>query len=267
MRLVIILFLMFTVTACARPTGDLGRARPSVLHDEILPTLGRLRALIFDEYVSNLNLTDEEREMHDRAWRFLIAPHANDWFFNVLVEWQRTRLTGYRDTTGGYDRYYDLLRKENYRSSRIRYNRLQRDIEADIATIPGVFRAICAVKKIDWQRGEAVYSVSSADSTLKAEVHARQRENEAYIAWFVRSARYRYDSYAFALERLVVETPHEQARRIDDRLGLYAIYARQAERGDFCGLKGVAVPDDTYQKRIPSRMERQQFKHEPEIRK
>src|SRR5690606_7552578 len=32
------------VAGCARPTGDFGRAAPSVLHDELMPALGTARA-------------------------------------------------------------------------------------------------------------------------------------------------------------------------------------------------------------------------------
>ena len=53
---------------------------------------GKLLADARGEAVSNFNQTDQEDEMHNRVWRFLMAPHAKDWFYDTAVEWQRTRL-------------------------------------------------------------------------------------------------------------------------------------------------------------------------------
>ena len=203
-RLFLALCVAGLLAACARPVGDLGRARPGVLHDEVMPAVGQLRALVFGEDVSFLNLTDDEVEMHDRAWRFIVAPHSNDWFFDVLVEWQRTRLLPPLKTSHTYNRYYLFLRSERYRSSHVRYNRLARDINADIDTMPGVFDAICRVEEIDRRRGFAVTSVASTGSLQQQEVYYRQRENDAYIAWFKSAARYRYNSYSYALEQLLI---------------------------------------------------------------
>jgi hypothetical protein len=234
MRLVILIILALSVNACARPTGDFGRAKPGIVHDEILPTIGKLRALIFEEPVSGFNWTDQEVEMHDRAWRFLTAPHTSDWFYNVLIEWQRTRILPRIDTSHTYDRYYNTLRWERYRSSRVRYNRLTRDIDADIATIPGVLKAICAVVEVDRQRRLASGTLASIGPKERADMRARNHENQTYIDWFTVSARYRYESYNYALEHLLAETPHEEARRVDARLSEYAIWVERAEAEDYC---------------------------------
>ncbi len=58
------------------------------------------------------------------------------------------------------------------------------------------------------------------------------------IGWFVRSVGYRYDSYSYALDHLLVETPHEEAVGVDASLSQLAIYVETAERGDFCGQIG-----------------------------
>jgi len=265
-RLVILIICTLMLVGCARPTGDFGRAKPGILHDEILPTIGKLRALVFGENVSLLNQTDEEVEMHDRAWRFIIAPHSQDWFFNVLVEWQRTRLTPPFDTSGSYDRYYAILRSERYRSSRVRYNRLADDIGADMATMPGVFRAICAVNEIDHRRAEAAASLRAPNDPAVADVYYRRQENLAYIDWFVGAARYRYNSYSYALESLLIETPHEGARQVDQRLSELAILVEQAERHDFCLGMGSSRGERTTVT-IRSRMETKPFTPEPTYRK
>jgi hypothetical protein len=233
----------------ARPTGDFGRAQPGVLHDEILPTLGASRAAAHGEPVSTFNLTDEEREMHDRVWRFLVAPHANDWFYDTAVELQRTRLASNLDTSFVADRYYTYLRGEQFQSSRVRYRKVANDIEIDIATIPSTFAAICRVIEVDRQRAIAVNNVTLAAPDAPAEV----------------ALTYRFASYSTALERLLVETPHEEARAVDAQLALMEPYVERARAGDFCltGGGGMVYKDTG----VPSRYQTTPFTPEPIVRK
>src|SRR5690606_5695206 len=65
-------------------------------------------------------------------------------------------------------------------------------------------------------------------------VAARRAENQMAIGWFTRAIRYRYDAYAYALDHLLVETPHREAMETDGRLGELAAWVEAAERGDFC---------------------------------
>ena len=262
----IALICVGVLSGCARPVGDFGRAAPSFTHDKLLPTVGYLRASIFKEPASNLNWTDEENEMHDRVWRFLIAPHAHDWFYNILVEWQRTRLLPPLDERFKYDRYYAYLRTQEFASSKIRYSRLSRDIEADLDTSPGVFIAICAVLEINRRRNEAARSLPSAGPIERAEVAERQAENAVFIQWFVRALSYRYESYSLALERLLIETPHEGARAVNGRLNVMAIDVERAERGAFCS-DGKAAKGEATIGILKSRMTTSPFSPGPKYRK
>ncbi len=234
MRLIIIILIISFLSACARPVGDFGRAEVNVLNDEILPGLGSVRAMANKEPVSNLNKTDEENEMHDRVWRFLIAPHAKDWFFDIVIEWSRTRIVPLQDQRFAIDRYYYFLRNQKFSSSRVRYTALSRDIAIDLKTVSSVFASICAVREIDRRRKVALNYIASANQIERNAVNARKVENELFISWFVRSLRYRYDSYSFALDRLLIETPHEEARQVDARLSEMIIDVERAERQDFC---------------------------------
>lgn len=266
-RIVLITLMACALVACARPTADFGRAKPSIVHDTVLPTVGKLRALMFEEPVSFLNETDDEGEMHDRVWRYLTAPHTRDWFFDVLVEWQRTRIVPQIDTSLTYDRYYAILRLERYRSSHSRYTRVTRDIQADIGTMPGVFDVICRVEEIDRRRATAAASLPSIKASQKQDARNRRMENQAYIDWFIRSAKYRYNSYSLALESLLVETPHEDARALDDQLSRLGVWVEHAERRNFCldasGVYGAGQSG----KAIPSRMISRPFTPEPVFRK
>lgn len=245
-----VLVLCGAAVACARPAGDFGRPQPGVLHDEIMPAVGKARAEIAGEPVSSFNITDDEAEMHDRVWHFLVAPHADDWFMDTVVELQRTRIAGPNASRFEPGRYYRWLRRTHYQSSHVRYRTVADDARTDADLAPSTFVSICKVLEIDHRR-----AVASRDMSGLAweEVVARQAENAMFIDWFTRSLRYRYDAYNVALDHLLVETPHEDAMETDARIGDLAFYVERAERGEFCLEAGLHI--ETYEKRaIPSRV-------------
>jgi hypothetical protein len=237
LRAISIVALAGLVVACvARPVGDFGRAAPSFTHDTAMPAAGDNLARLRDEPVSNFNKTDQEEEMHDRVWRFLVAAHAKDWVFDTSVELQRTRIIPPKDGYYTIERYYAWLKETQYQSSRTRYSTVGRHITADIDTIPTTFVAICAVIQVDRQRAAALQSLGAGLPPVMAnDVAARKYENDAFIAWFVRALNYRYESYDFALDSLLVETPHEQSVAVDEALRRMSVYVTRANRYDFCG--------------------------------
>jgi hypothetical protein len=223
------LIVLLTLAGCARPTGDFGRAEHNVLHDEVMPAIGKARAK-----GSDFNLADQEVEMRDRIWRYLVAPHAYDWFGDVAVEYQRTRITPMSNKPLNTAKYYKWLHSERFASSRVRYTRLDEDVIADIGMLPATFVSICAVIELDRQRGLASNSIQGLEDEVSENAAKRHAENREAIAWFVRSLRHRYDSYNYALDHLLVETPHEEAIDVNGRLTTLAIHVETAERGDFC---------------------------------
>lgn len=221
-----------------RPTGDFGRASDSVLHDQVMPAAGRLKSEYIDKKpVSTFNQTDEEREMHDRVWRYLTAAHAKDWSFNVSVEFQRTRI-GTTDQHFQTDRYYKLLSSEAYASSHTRFSTLADHVSLDIDMMQPTFRAICTVIEIDRQRAVAAAEIDGLAPHMRQEQRDRKAENDEKIGWFVRAIRYRYESYNYALEHLLVETPHREAVRVDGFLSQWLTWVERGERHDFCSDAG-----------------------------
>ncbi|MDB5623045.1 MAG: hypothetical protein JWR39_1608 [Devosia sp.] len=243
--------------ACTpRPTGDFGRARPSYTHDVALPAVGRVFADARDEPVSSFNLTDQEEEMHNRVWRFLVAPHAKDWFFDFATELQRTRIAAELDSRFGVDRYYLWLHNTAYQSSPVRYSTVGRHIAADLDTLPDTFAAICAVIEVDRQRALAAAELRSIGPLARADMLARRAENNTRIDWFVRALGYRYGAYNYALDQLLVETPHAQSMAVDEALRRLAGFVSRAERRDFCA--GVIVAGgERGRAALPSRYESQ----------
>ncbi|HEY4165737.1 MAG TPA: hypothetical protein VGM96_03145 [Reyranella sp.] len=228
-----------TLGACARPVGDFGRSAPDPLHDTVMPIVGKARAFNQKEPVSAFNLTDEEQEMRDRVWRYLVSPHAYDWFGDTIAELQRTRIVPVSNKPLPTDRYYGWLHGERFASSHVRYSRASDDVTADIEMMPDVFRSICVVERIDRQRGIASNEIQGLEAKVSSNAAARYAENHMVIDWFVRAVRNRYDSYGYALDHLLVETPHEEAVKLNGLLSGLATYVSEAESGDFCaGMPG-----------------------------
>lgn len=246
------LLAALAASCVARPVGDFGRAQPGILHDTIMPGAGSLLASGRKEPVSNLNVTDQEREMHDRTWRFLVAAHSRDWLFDSSVELQRTRIGAARDFRYSASRYYDWLRNTQYQSSRTRYATVGRHVMADLDTVPATFRVICAVEEVDRQRRIALAGLSNIEKSVADNVTARRVENQWHIEWFVRALNYRYDSYFYALDHLLVETPHEQSMAVDESLRRLRPWIDRANKGEFC-VTGTTVRNASTT--IPSRFQ------------
>jgi hypothetical protein len=130
--------------------------------------------------------------------------------------------------------YYDWLHGTRFESSRVRYSRVEDDVIADVGMVPSTFKSICAVIDLDRQRGVASNSIRGLEDEVSMNAAKRHAENRDAVAWFVRSLRHRYESYDYALKHLLVETPHEEAVSLNDKLNTLAIHVEAAERGDFC---------------------------------
>jgi hypothetical protein len=225
--------MLLTVSACARPVGDFGRAERNLINDQVMPAIGKR---LSDG--SKFNLADQEIEMRDRVWRYLVAPHAYDWSGVVAVEFQRTQIIPISSKPRGVNRYYDWLHRKGFASSRVRYTRIEEDVIADLGMMPSAFVSICAVIELDRQRGIASNQLALEDE-MSVNARKRYEENRAVIAWFAGSVVYRYQSYSYALDHLLVETPHEEAVSVNARLSDLAVGVEATKRGDFCGEYGA----------------------------
>ena len=224
--------LLCAAPVSAHEIGDFGRVKPGVLNDEIIPETDRLMRRLGNQPVSNLDITDEEREMHDRVYRFLIARHYVNWAFDY--EQIITMAGAFSSRPGKVDLYYRWLTGQRYASSRVRYNTIADDIGADLLTLPTTFKAICAVIEVDRQRAVAAAEIGDIEAGTIKQVHLRKAENDLYIGRFIAALGYRYGSYSFALDHFLVETPHGEAIEVDERLSRLAAWVERAEAQDFC---------------------------------
>ncbi|MBN9317336.1 MAG: hypothetical protein J0I99_16455 [Devosia sp.] len=223
---------LLSLSVSGHELGDFGRVKPGVVNDELIPQLDRWGRKLAGQPVSDFNITDQEREMHDRIYRFLIARHVKDWAF----DYEQIVMVAGRSSTrpGRDDLYYRWLTREPYASSRVRYNTISDDVGADVLSMPSTFAAICAVIVVDRQRAVAAGELDDVEASMIVQMRTRKAENDLYVARFVRALRYRYESYSYALDHFLVETPHAEAVTVDGRLSDYAIWLDRAEAGDFC---------------------------------
>jgi hypothetical protein len=170
--------------------------------------------------------------MRDRIWRFLAAPQVKDWAWAYSAEIRPAKAGG--GTTKQIGKYYRWLSEQRYASSHARYNLISEHAEWDVGTLPGVFKSICTVIEIDRQRGVAVAEIDGLDKRLLAKVDKRDRDNGKFIGRFILALNFRYNSYEYALDHLLVETPAREAVEVDAVLRGLAPWVYSANAHDFC---------------------------------
>ncbi|WP_208976975.1 hypothetical protein [Stappia sp. ES.058] len=195
------------LAACQRPTGDFGRASPSVIHDKILPMAGDELAAERGEPVSKFNLTDDEQELRDRAWTLIRPPSSQDWIEGTRTELIRTRIIPEIGGKADPDRYYAYLRSDRYASSEVRYDRVAADATADAALVEPFCRVVMRVDAADQERLRALGRRDVSSEEELAGAQARVWENRRHIDWAYQALRHRLTAYRQAIDSLEIETP------------------------------------------------------------
>ena len=206
------MLLLLAAGGCST-AGDLGRAKPGVAYELAYSSSTK----------GGTAETDEEREMYDRVWRFMRTPTQGAWGDSKVDLDNSPR-----------DGYFHALIGTKYQSSHIRYRTIAYDADIDVELLPGVFDSICTVREMNRRRGVALDGPG-----MEPEVFVRAEEqrsaNELAVARFVTALRFRFDSYDYALNHLLVETPHEEALEANASLNALAVWVEEAEDGNFCG--------------------------------
>lgn len=231
---VVLVAVIVGLAACSQRAGDLGRQPNDYLTRNVYDPIDRRLMTGGRIEMSKLPLADEERQMYDVLWRFFSAPYARKW-----TVFGTSRVSPVDLETGEWtektDRYYVWLKRSSFQSSRARYNALGADISADTLTVGKAFDAVCAVQRLDAQRQTASGSFPELGEDELAEVDLRLKENRTAIGNFALALNYRYQSYTYALKRLLVETPDEAARVVDAGLSNLGTRVDAARFGDYCG--------------------------------
>lgn len=213
-RILAPLLLAALLAGCAQ-TGDFGRPAPSAWNALVEGT-GRVAARLRDEPVSRFALTDDETELRDRAWRFLMPAQEGGGFSRAVFVSALANMTRARVPPAAWHPsdpalYHAALVGGPSRSPASRYRRLSEDAIADARLLP-VFAGLAArVVAADAVRLRGLPFVQTIDDAEVRDAAMRVAENRCLIAWVRHEAGARVAGYRFALERLLVETPQAEA--------------------------------------------------------
>lgn len=229
-------------TSCAAPTGDFGRPAPSYVNDEMLPAAGRALARLREEPVSHFALTDDEEELRDRTYRFIMPIHRRGFFARSRAELVRTRIWPDSVYTVDPAAYYGKLRGDRFRSETGRYSAMLDEINADNALLDAYLAVANEVYADDAARLAALDRVQELSEKEETAAIARVYENRRVVTWAVAALRWRVASYDYALERSRIEVPSEWAAGVE--LAVVDL-ARRVEALAFAVEQMVAAPPGT----------------------
>ena len=230
-RLLALLSALLALSGCTATDGDFGRPRPTVWSQVIAPQIGGWAAIGRGETLSGFRFTDDEEQLRDRAWRFVMPGHQRSVFDGEVSNLIHQRVLPVSAQSQEVSAYFRALTGGAYASQASRYNRLAEDVNADRLLI-GPFRANAGrVVAADRVRLRAVEGSALVAPDARDPAYARVVENEGLVLWVCERLRFRIDGYRYALANLVVETPSREAVRAERAIG-----ALEAEAGPLCGL-------------------------------
>lgn len=207
-RLLSVLLAVFVVLAgCTRPTGDFDRARPSVIHDDLMPAVGENAARLRGDPVSKFNYTNDEKLLRDRGWTLIRPPWTKDWIGGTMVELSRTRVLPETEGRVPPDLYLIYLRSDKFRSSDARYDKIAADATGDADLVMPFCEVALRVQKADDERLRVLRNQKVTTQETYDGAKARVWENRVMVKWVGQALRYRIIAYKKALKGLEIETP------------------------------------------------------------
>lgn len=231
-KLLLAMLAAVSASACTATTGDLGRPRPTVWSQLIAPETGFWSATARGEQASYFRLTDDEEQMRDRAWRFVMPASPNSVFQGEVSNLAHTRIMPVAAQSTDVSDYFRGLTSISFASQASRYNRLAEDANADRLLI-GPFRANAGrVVNMDRVRMRAADGSPDVPVDKQAPAHARVVENEGLVFWVCERVDFRIRSYRYALANLVVEMPSREAVKAER-----AIMALEMEAKPLCQMQ------------------------------
>jgi hypothetical protein len=209
----ILLGALIALAGCGTPNGDFGEVRPLLASDMTHDWLGPTAAARADVAPSLFQLTEDERTLRDLAFPLIQPPYDRQRWDNVLREYGV--IGDYRP--GPFDRtaYAAHLLPADYRSPDARYAQLADDIRNDITRLPAFFETASRVIDVDVKRLKSLSFIREMSPYERENALRRIRENALILAWVRDCLAKRISSYQFALERLVISTPSNEAAQVE----------------------------------------------------
>jgi hypothetical protein len=214
---------LLLLAGCAN--GDFGRIRPALVTDGIHDWVGSAAARSAAAPVSSFRLTDQERTLRDLAYPLIEPPYDRQRWYSILGEYGVSRFFlpdwWHPDRAAYYRRLkYKYFIFERYRSEAGQYAKLIEDIRNDVTRIDPFFNVAARVADLDRKRQRSLDYISGLTPSERGNTLARIGENTLIVSWVARSLEDRAESYRYALERMVIETPSRQAVETEQALTL-----------------------------------------------
>jgi hypothetical protein len=233
---------LFLLGACGTShTGDFGRRADTTVTSTILPKAGLVAAWWRGDPTSLYPFTDDEIEMRDRAWRFLMPSHDKANLQQAIGELAYSRVLP-PIPHSGRNHYHLLLMAEDYKSVASRYQKLGSDIEADRLLIVPFSQAAARVCSADRVRAQALNDVKELSHIQREQAVARIAENRLLLDWVRRDMREKAAAFRYALEHISIEAPMREAIRTEQALIAMESAQQTLDYWDGCGENPLAVP-------------------------
>ena len=192
---------------CAQIEGDFARPRPNVIRDEALPVIGGAFAAARGEPTSVFAMTDDERQLRDRAYAFLAPPEGFKFLSLPVAELRAARVlptNGPLEPSPGA--YTAALVSYQYRSTTARWQRLIDDIRSDRDRLGPVVRVAERVIAMDRVRRDSFNFVRTS-TPERDQAFARIEENARMIDDVRSALAQRIEIYRHAMEHLLIAQP------------------------------------------------------------
>jgi hypothetical protein len=208
-RRVTVFAVLALLGGCGTTNGDFGEVRPTLVSDDIHDWVGSYASA---RASSKFELTDDERQLRDLAYPLIEPPYNRQQWYSIVEEYGVVRPARWT-----FDRttYAKRLLASRYHSPSSYYSQLSDDVRNDSTRMPQFFETAGRVLDIDQKRQKSLAYVSTISPTELKNARLRMRENESIVALVRTKLTERVPSYRFALERLVIKTPSQQAVEVE----------------------------------------------------
>ena len=202
-RQTLVLMSVTFLGGCA--SSDFGEINPVLVTDGIHDWIGQNSA---GPRVppSRFEYTDDERALRDLAYPLIEPPFDRQQWYSVAGEYGL-----YRANSADHRKYFVRLESTWERSPSARYSQLIDDVRNDTTRMSQFFETAGRVADMDRKRQKSMGFISDLNKKEQINALRRIRENAHVVAIVQQSLADRVASYQFALERLIVITPSQQA--------------------------------------------------------
>ena len=208
------------LVSCAQQ-GDFGRPKAGVWNS-LIDATGTVSAAERGGPASYSPFTDDEQDLRNRAWRFLMPAITREAFLDILANLTRARVLPPSWRPHDPARYHDALLAEPIRSPVSRYRRLTDDAVADARLIPPFAALAARVADADARRLKSLPFAKTLDDEDVRQAAMRVAENRCLVAWVRLETSERLAAYRYALEHLFAESPDPGAAESERALAMLA---------------------------------------------